>query len=140
MRSSRTPDAIRPIRDNSYKYSSNLELSIDANDDDGDGNGEQAKGPTGGVQAKGPTVHDDDDGNGKLSRAVEPGVEQSDDADIQCEESNEAASGIRVVRSPGTPSQKEREEHSVNHWPYRSWCDHCVRGRASGQPHKTVKG
>ena len=48
--------------------------------------------------------------------------------------------GIKVIPSPGTPSRKEREEHEVHHWPYRGWCDHCVKGRTVGQPHRSMKG
>ena len=58
------------------------------------------------------------------------------------EEEDEAEGGknTKIVRNPGTPSVKERQEHEVHHWPYRSWCDHCVKGRALGQPHKTMTG
>ena len=46
----------------------------------------------------------------------------------------------RKVCSPHTPSIKEREEHELTHWPYRSWCDACVKARAVGQPHKSMTG
>ena len=44
------------------------------------------------------------------------------------------------VREPGNPSAKERAEHELNHWPYRSWCEACVKGRAVGQQHRSMKG
>ena len=28
------------------------------------------------------------------------------------------------------PSQEEVNAHNVSHLPYRSWCPHCVRGKA----------
>ena len=43
----------------------------------------------------------------------------------------------RVARDPGAPTQSERDEHCIDHWPYRSWCEDCVRGRATGEQHKT---
>ena len=35
------------------------------------------------------------------------------------------------------PTQEERDQHMINHEPFRSWCEHCVRGRGRGQPHKS---
>ena len=31
---------------------------------------------------------------------------------------------------PRLPSREEQEEHALTHVPFRSWCRHCVRGRA----------
>ena len=45
----------------------------------------------------------------------------------------------RVVKrphDPGKPTRKELEEHLPLHWPFRSWCRHCVRGRGVASPHK----
>ena len=41
----------------------------------------------------------------------------------------------RVAPDPGQPTQSEIDEHNVDHWPYRCWCEHCVRGRGIGEPH-----
>ena len=46
----------------------------------------------------------------------------------------------KVIKDPGQPTRKEREEHEVCHVPYRSWCRHCVRGRAIGRPRRRVQG
>ena len=43
---------------------------------------------------------------------------------------------MRVRRAPEEPTKKEREEHEATHIPYRSWCRHCVRGRAVNRPHR----
>ena len=43
----------------------------------------------------------------------------------------------RVSRDPGAPSRSEREEHNIDHTPYRSWCEDCVRGRGLGEQHKS---
>ena len=40
---------------------------------------------------------------------------------------------VRQPRAPlviGRPTEREIEDHSVCHWPFRSWCSHCVLGRA----------
>ena len=41
----------------------------------------------------------------------------------------------RAAPDPGQPSQSEIDDHNIDHWPYRSWCEHCVAGRAIGEPH-----
>ena len=40
-------------------------------------------------------------------------------------------SGARAKASavPQAPTRKDLEEHLITHWPFRNWCDHCVRGR-----------
>ena len=52
----------------------------------------------------------------------------------------EQEANAKKVREPGNPSAKERAEHELNHWPYRSWCECCVKGRAVGQQHRSMKG
>ena len=44
------------------------------------------------------------------------------------------------ARDPGQPSKSEREAHNLTHCPYRSWCEHCVRGQAVGRPHRRITG
>ena len=48
-----------------------------------------------------------------------------------CEESET----LKPVKAPWQPTTAEMEDHRVTHIPYRSWCEHCVRGRALGQKH-----
>ena len=38
--------------------------------------------------------------------------------------------------NPELPSQSEIDDHNVDHCPYRSWCRHCVEGRARELAHK----
>ena len=45
----------------------------------------------------------------------------------------------RAAATPKAPTAREWEEHMVSHWPFRSWCEHCVRGKAKADHHKTVK-
>ena len=43
---------------------------------------------------------------------------------------------VRVISDPGRPSRAEVEYHEVcGHVPFRSWCQHCVAGRAPDDPH-----
>ena len=41
----------------------------------------------------------------------------------------------RIPTDPGRPTRKEIEEHNCLHWPFRSWCPHCVRAKAVTSPH-----
>ena len=41
----------------------------------------------------------------------------------------------KVPVDPGRPTKKEIEEHNCLHWPFRSWCPHCVRAKAVTAPH-----
>ena len=62
---------------------------------------------------------------------VEPGQPRAAD-DLE-----EDTEDKRVSRDPGAPSRSEREEHNIDHTPYRSWCEDCVRGRGLGEQHKS---
>ena len=52
-------------------------------------------------------------------------------------ESEDEARQPRLPHNPGRPTKREIAEHCVSHWPFRSWCRHCVCGRAAGSPHKS---
>ena len=57
-------------------------------------------------------------------------VEASED-DVLCEECG-GENKTKGVKDPGMPTPKERAEHEWNHWPFRQWCEPCVKGRAIG--------
>ena len=40
-----------------------------------------------------------------------------------------------ILNAPYSPSRQERMEHEVTHSPYRSWCEHCVRGKSKSRGH-----
>ena len=61
-----------------------------------------------------------------------------DSADPEEEEAE--GQKVKIIRSPNTPTAAERAEHEVTHWPFRSWCDCCVKARATGQQHRSMKG
>ena len=42
----------------------------------------------------------------------------------------------RTAPEPGEPTREEVEEHRIDHYPYRPWCDFCVKGRGSGEQHR----
>ena len=46
----------------------------------------------------------------------------------------------RVAPDPGMPSPEEIDEHEVGHVPYRQWCEECVQGRGTGEPHGPSMG
>ena len=90
---------------------------------------------------------------GKLQKSEDESVNGADDQEITEDEINGDAEEIqcqpcgmdegqvqRVFRAPGTPSKAEVEEHALTHCPYRSWCDHCVRGQAKDGHHTKVTG
>ena len=52
---------------------------------------------------------------------------------------DEPAEKRRVLKDPGEPTMQEYNDHRVDHLPFRSWCPHCVRGRASGTQHRKIQ-
>ena len=52
------------------------------------------------------------------------------------QESEEEARKAKIPSAPSRPSLKEIEEHMTTHLPFRSWCPHCVRGKAKGKQHR----
>ena len=66
------------------------------------------------------------------------GVDDEDCEAIECgeEKESEEAKTPEVLRDPGAPTPKEVEQHNVTHLPFRSWCPHCVSGKAQDRSHK----
>ena len=54
------------------------------------------------------------------------------------EESEEVILGKRWKRGLQKPSAEEVRRHMISHYPYRSWCEYCVRGKAEDSPRKQV--
>ena len=50
-------------------------------------------------------------------------------------EIGEEAVRARARKTGAVPSQKEVEEHNLDHGVFRSWCPHCVKGRAESYGH-----
>ena len=56
-------------------------------------------------------------------------------------EIGEEAVRARARKTETVPSQKEVEEHNLDHGVFRSWCPHCVKGRAESYGHvRKVQG
>ena len=63
--------------------------------------------------------------------------EVREEAEKKPEETHEEVE-CHIVRSPEGPSAEARRRHEVaGHWPFRSWCRHCLRGRGKPDPHKS---
>ena len=63
---------------------------------------------------------------------------EDDEIEIEakvCEESRVP----KRMQNPMLPSKAEREMHELTHVPFRSWCEHCVRGRGEGVRHEAGK-
>ena len=50
-------------------------------------------------------------------------------------EGPEEAVVLRTLPSPEQPTREEVERHNISHLPPRSWCKHCIKGRAVSMPH-----
>ena len=74
-------------------------------------------------------THEKDDA-GKIE------VNQVDDDDTEEQEGLPA----KVMDSPTAPSRQEVLEHNCTHIPFRSWCAHCVRGKAKANKHSITGG
>ena len=61
----------------------------------------------------------------------EAGQEEAEEDDEE-----EEAMRCKVVRDPGEPSQRERDEHDVTHLQFRSWCRVCLEAKGKEDPHK----
>ena len=42
---------------------------------------------------------------------------------------------VNSLATPYTPTQSERDDHDLTHAQYRSWCEHCVKGRGVEMGH-----
>ena len=50
-------------------------------------------------------------------------------------EIGEEAVQAKARKTGAVPSQREVEEHNLDHGVFRSWCPHCVKGRAESYGH-----
>ena len=52
---------------------------------------------------------------------------------------SEEGATARGVTVPIRPSQEEVNKHMLTHIPFRSWCPHCVKGKAVDKRHRNAK-
>ena len=64
--------------------------------------------------------------------------EQGDEERDQPERGHDEARAPKLLHDPGRPTRQERIEHSVLHYPFRSWCKHCLRGKGISGPHRKM--
>ena len=82
---------------------------------------------------------DEAERHAKTARVDHPeDTPRPDNAEDEMENQNEddfeegmmEAKSIKARKAPREPSEEEeRCRHEATHLPYRSWCQHCVRGR-----------
>ncbi len=68
-------------------------------------------------------------------RVADEEEEQGNGETFELEGEDECAPR-RVAPDPGEPTAEEREDHRIDHLPYRCWCEHCVAGRGTGEQHR----
>jgi hypothetical protein len=69
--------------------------------------------------------------------AAQPSGPGSSDDHLKLDESEETRKP-NVKRLPPQVAQEEVDRHNVTHLPFRSWCQHCVRGKATDDHHKRL--
>ena len=100
------------------------ESGLPTGDCDLGGFGEEEK--DGGEDQEGQPEEDAD-----LSAGQALEVESSEGEGIDSEDARKP----NVASCPREPIRQERMEHEITHLPYRSWCPHCVRGKAKEEAH-----
>ena len=62
-------------------------------------------------------------------------AESADEAEKEAEEDLTCQECVApsILPDPRQPTQKQLEDHRVDHLPYRSWCPGCVAGMATGE-------
>ena len=65
-------------------------------------------------------------------QAANPGVR----AEIEHDGEPVDGRSVRVPTLPYVPTEKERREHNVTHYPHRTWCEVCMAGRAIAGAHR----
>ena len=80
---------------------------------------------------------DEDDGDYKEFHAQEEEVGDTKSSSRSRSGVVEPPEGrpVRTATPPYVPSEQERRAHNVTHFPPRSWCEHCVRGRGLASKH-----
>ena len=67
-------------------------------------------------------------------------LDQGGDPDMaQGGAESEEARDVSAPPIPITPSKDEVDRHRLTHRPFRSWCPHCVKGRAQEGQHQESK-
>ena len=81
---------------------------------------------------------EDGDASTKQKAVKEPEEAKDDEEDVECRECGGETEEVKIIRDPGTPTPAQRAAHEATHYPFRSWCGPCVKGRATGQAHRSL--
>ena len=81
-------------------------------------------------------VDDHYDADDLEGESLEVEGEQGEIIGLDDDELEAEAAPRRTAPDPGQPTREEVEEHRVDHFPFRSWCEFCVKGRGSGEQHR----
>ena len=65
--------------------------------------------------------------------AASPGQEEAGEGSETAEDDCDR---LKVAPDPGMPTQSEIDEHNATHYPFRSWCEYCVKARGEGEQHR----
>ena len=63
--------------------------------------------------------------------------EAEDKGDVVEADDDDDAQMVRGIPPPLEPSLAEIARHNINHFPYRSWCRHCLSGRRPNSHHRS---
>ena len=78
--------------------------------------------------------------SGRDGEVADEGGEHQTEDSKDCDGSeagSEEEGGVPVqLPNPRAPTRQAREEHEATHIPYRSWCEHCVRGKGRRRGHR----
>ena len=63
------------------------------------------------------------------------GVVNEEDEEVQATLEEEPAARAKPLPTPSQPTLSQHLDHCLTHYPYQSWCPHCVEGRGRGFGH-----
>ena len=82
---------------------------------------------------------DSDEGEeatGKEDVAKDRPLSDRQDKEEESPIEEEEAVKPKAATQPRLPTSEERRLHELTHVPFRSWCEHCQRGKASSRAHR----
>ena len=60
-----------------------------------------------------------------------------DAAELRAADEEEQAETVNPLPTPFQPTLSQHLDHCITHYPYQSWCPHCVEGRGREIGHYT---
>ena len=85
-------------------------------------------------------ISSNDDVEDMIQEVQNDSQNQDDDSGVApAAEPHEEARKAKVKKVMMKPSQQEVDEHMPTHIQFRSWCEHCVAGKAKSNPHAKQK-